>query len=118
MVIDVKLLLEVLVLIITVVSGTTIAISGLKRWIKYQVADPVKETKNQIQPNGGLQETTRHLIESTSKGVDDINTKLSDVTLITEKHSILIQELANRLDRHLLVDHHTQGDISHETSRD
>src|SRR5687767_3059861 len=101
MTVDLRLILEMLVLTATLISGMAIGINRLKKWLKQQVADPMAEAKYQLQPNGGLQETTRHLIENTSQGVDDIRVKLSELGNVSEKHTIQIQELSNRFDRHL-----------------
>lgn len=112
MTIDLRLALEMLVLVATLISGMAVGINRLKKWLKQQVADPMAEAKYQLQPNGGLQETTRHLIENTSQGVDDIKEKITELGTITEKHTIQIQELSNRLDRHLMMDHRME--ISNE----
>jgi hypothetical protein len=104
--VDIKVVLEIVGLLIAVSTGLALGLNNLKRWLRKQVAEPIHEAKQQLHPNGGSQETTRHLIESTLTGVDDIKDKLDGVASATDRHEVLIQKLENRIDRHLLMDHH------------
>lgn len=80
-----------------------VMVRPLRRWIKEQVKDPLEK---QVSPNGGSQESTRHLIEE----VHDKVVKLDNDMEAARKYALenrdlataamsLAQQTSDRLDR-------------------
>lgn len=77
----------------------------LKRWIKNTVSEPLKK---QVEPNGGSQSTTRHLIEEIKAGNEVILKRLDDADITSNRNyalavaaQTLAQHTSDRLDRWL-----------------
>lgn len=88
-----------------------VAVRPLKTWITEQTR-PSRRVLEQLQPNGGLQDSTRHLIEQTAQDVAAMNTRLDELTKVGSENRelanaalTLARETSQRLDRHLSTGH-------------
>lgn len=87
-----------------------LVVKPIKSWITTQVA-PVHK---QVRPNGGPQDTTRHLLEQTASDSAETLKRLDDLSEQTrENHRLattalaIAQDVGARLDRHLIDGHPT-----------
>jgi hypothetical protein len=78
----------------------------VKKWIRSAVRDPIMK---QVEPNGGSQNTTRHLIEEIKAGNEIILKRLDDADITSNRNytlavsaQTLAQHTADRLDKWLL----------------
>lgn len=94
----VQLALNIVLLIGAIVAGWY----GIKRWLQKQVVDPATKTYEQVAPNGGNQESTRHLIEETRSDVSDLTSMAKENREIAVRAEALAKATADRLDTHLL----------------
>lgn len=85
-----------------------LVVKPLKSWITSQIA-PVQR---QVKPNGGPQETTRHLIEQTADETQQTLARLDELVVIGRENRELAQSALTlaqaaheRLDRHLESGH-------------
>lgn len=97
--------LDILVQVTVIIAAIVAGFRWFKGWIHKQVVVPMKEAKKQLEPNGGTQDTTRHLIEKTSSQVQEIKTTMNEMSNIDRENRLLIQVLTERFDRHLKEDH-------------
>ena len=88
--------------LVAIVGGASI---GLKRWVRKAVADPVLE---QVQPNGGRQETTRHLVEEIADKTNQLVDRVEEIDQAAQQARsqarsalTIAKETGDRLDRHL-----------------
>ena len=88
--------------LIAIVGGASI---GLKRWVRKAVAEPLNE---QLQPNGGRQETTRHLVEEIADKTNQLVERVEEIDQATQQARTQAQaaltiakETGDRLDRHM-----------------
>lgn len=112
--VDLAAILNVAVQLSVLIAAITAAVVWLKRWLRAQIVTPMAEAKRQLEPNGGTQETTRHLIEQTAVSAGEITDKLDELTgMAAENRKIatealaLAQHTASRLDVHLAHPHPT-----------
>jgi hypothetical protein len=105
MTVDVEQVIPVLAQLTVLGGGIAAAYIGLKRWIEKQAA-PAKVAAKQLEPNGGTQESTRHLIEQTAADVSGL-TELAAANRELANQALTSAQLAHeRIDRHLISDHH------------
>lgn len=97
--------LDVVVQITVILAALVGGFRWFKKWIHNQVVIPMKEAKRQLEPNGGVQDTTRHLIEQTSEQVKGIENSINDMGQVDKENRALIQNLTERFDKHLVEDH-------------
>jgi hypothetical protein len=83
-------------------------VKPLKHWLSEQVVAPAKDAADQIKPNGGPQDTTRHLIEQISdhaaelvKRVDELGATAVENRDIANAALTLAKSSSERLDMHL-----------------
>ena len=69
MTIDVEQGLSIAVQVVVLLGGLGAFIMWLRRWLRAQVVAPAHRTYEQVAPNGGSNESTRHLIEQTAADV-------------------------------------------------
>lgn len=94
----VQLALNIVLLIGAIVAGWY----GIKRWLQKQVVDPATQTYQQVAPNGGNQESTRHLIEQTYSEVSELKDVAWENREIATRAETLAKATSDRLDTHLL----------------
>lgn len=83
----------------------------LKTWISTAAA-PARQALDQVKPNGGSQESTRHIIENTADQVAGMTSRLETMALSIDHNReiaaaalALARETSARLDTHLIRGH-------------
>lgn len=93
---------------VAILVGLSVLIGGmivaLKRWIKRTVGEPLME---QVQPNGGRKETTRHLIEELVDKTDQIIARVEEIETAREDDARQVQQALSQAQSALTIATHT-----------
>lgn len=119
MTVDLEQVLGLAVQVSILIAAIAALVVWLKHWVQRQVADPVRALNEQVRPNGGNQDTTRHLVEQIQEGQAEIidrldrhdevgqsNRQLAEQSLGIATEALTIsRQISDRLDRHLAEEH-------------
>lgn len=101
---DVDATLSVLTQLIVIIGGIAAGFYALKRWIKRTAIDPLT---NQVMPNGGRPETTRHVVEEIADNANTIVTRLDELEEGREENRKMIEQAMDTANQALTISTHT-----------
>lgn len=78
--------------LVVIIGGIAAGFYGLKKWIKKTAVDPMLQ---QVAPNGGMQDTTRHLVETMYERQKEFNDTFRDhVTQSDDRYKDLADQVS------------------------
>jgi len=80
---------------------------ALKRWIRNTVATPTERLLEQVEPNGGRKESTRHLIEELVDKTDQIIDRVEEIETQREEDAHTVQRALSQAQSALTIATHT-----------